>query len=140
MKLRLGITGIVMICIKHTALLVYFLCGVVNIIATDLKQIQRRIERERQVEKIKNEIMKNLGSSGIWINRNDHYANEDTDIGKGNVFINKHSGLEKDDNDVNKHVVNTNVNTNQPAEPEKTRNPIISIGEPFGKLVTLYRM
>lgn len=118
-----------MFCIKHAALSVYLFCGIVNIIATDLKQIQRRIERERQVEKIKNEIMKNLGNTGLWTNNNDHLPKDD--INFGYVQIDKH-GPDKSEYDVINRDT-TISDKQQPVEPEKSRNPIISIGEPDGK-------
>lgn len=115
--------------IKHAALSVYIYCGLVNIFATDVKHIQRRIERERQVEKIKNEIMKNLGNSGIWINRNDHTAKEDLNF--GNTLKDTNIPEKTDKGPVNEDI--TQTTKQEPAEQEKPRNPIISIGEADGK-------
>ena len=133
LKFRLGITGIVMICIKHTVLVVYFICGIVSVIASDLKQIHRRIEEERQVEKIKNKIMTKLENSGVWINRNDRLENGAlNDFISENIYTNKQSDLEKDEK---QPVVDNDMNTNQPVEQVKTRKPVISIGERLGKLL-----
>ena len=131
LKFRLGVTGIVMICIKHTAFVVCFICGIITVIASDLKQIHRRIEEERQVEKIKNKIMTKLENSGVWINRNDRLENDDlNDFISENIHTNTQSEPEKDQQAV---TVNNDININKHVEQVKSKTPVISIGERLGK-------
>ena len=112
----------------------YILLGVVNVIATDFKQIQRRIERERQVEKIKTEIMKKLGNASIWTNRNDHLHYSDSNFGYGH--IDRHgpdrSGYVEKNEDI------TQIDKQESPEPEEQRKPIISVGEPNGKTYHMF--
>ena len=132
-SIRLGSIGLGMFVIKHAAPLVYILLGVLNVIATDLKQIQRRIERERQIEKIKTEIMKNLRNTGIMTDRNDHLPISDLNSGIITHHIDKQGPPDKPHyEDINRD--NKHSETEGLPKPEEQRKPLISVGIPTGKI------